>query len=293
MVITSATYSGYYKLTGFNPADGSWFGATQTSSSTTLQDDDSNGTAAQGDAIWNNTWSYYESYTGWSYGGRPITTDGTDYFLYTSTWDVPSAGSATSSSYTFCFARGTLISTPQGAVAVETLQIGDQVITADGVGVDVRWIGRQTINPLFARLNGSLPIRIAAGALGEGLPVRDLLVSPDHALLVDGVLVHASALVNDATIEQVSSWGRENVEYFHIELENHDLVLAEGAAAETFVDNASRKQFDNWQEYVELYGDESFVSELDLPRVKYRRQLSTRTRNRLMYIASQAVGKIA
>jgi hypothetical protein len=98
-----------------------------------------------------------------------------------------------------CFYPGTLIRTPSGEVAVETLKPGDLVLTHDGREVPVAWLGRQTVSTLFAR-NRVLPIRIKAGALAENVPARDLLVSPGHGMYVDGALAIAGALVNDTSI---------------------------------------------------------------------------------------------
>ena len=97
---------------------------------------------------------------------------------------------------------GTLVATPDGERAIETLAIGDLVLTNEGRAMPVRWVGRQTVSTRFADPLRVLPIRVAAGALAENLPVRDLLVSPDHALLVDGILVQAGALVNGTTIRR-------------------------------------------------------------------------------------------
>ena len=77
---------------------------------------------------------------------------------------------------------------PNGEQPVETLKTGDLVLTAEGQARPVRWMGRHTVSRLFADPQRVLPIRVTAGALGENVPVRDLLVSPDHALLVDGIL---------------------------------------------------------------------------------------------------------
>lgn len=105
-------------------------------------------------------------------------------------------------------------------------------------------------------------------------------------MLVEGVLVHALALCNGVSVVQMNDWSQENVEYFHIELENHELIFAEGSLSETFVDNVTRKAFDNWREYAELYGEEaSVIPELPLPRVEHRRQLSQRTKQRLLALA--------
>lgn len=185
-----------------------------------------------------------------------------------------------SGSFPLCFLAGTLIAMGQGEVPVETLRIGDRVRTREGDLVRVRWIGRQTVVHPFAPTLRTYPIRIRAGALGDGVPRRDLLVSPDHALLLDGLLVQASALVNGTSITQEATMP-PRFTYFHIETEDHRIVLAEGAQAETFVDNATRRRFDNYAEFAALYPDPPSVPELDLPRVTARRLLPRRIAERL------------
>jgi hypothetical protein len=195
--------------------------------------------------------------------------------LYFSTSSTPPATpvAITDGPFTVCFLSGTWIATPSGEAAIEALRVGDAVLTADGRAVPVRWIGRQTVVTAFADPLRNLPVRVAAGALGEGLPVRDLLVSPDHALLVDGVLVHAGALVNALTITRATAVPDRFV-YFHVELADHALILAEGVPAETFVDNVTRRRFDNFAEYAALYGeDRAAIAEMALPRIKSARQL--------------------
>lgn len=179
-----------------------------------------------------------------------------------STFDLDEAG-------IFCFAKGTRIATPKGAVAVEVLAIGDLVLTVDGRSVPVTWIGRQTRAPRFQRLG---LIRIAAGALGGGLPLRDLLVTADHALVIEGLLVNAGALVNGTTISEVRGLP-ERVTVYHIEAEAHDIILAEGTPAETYIDYAGRRVFDNYAEYVALYGEEWGIVENPAPRVTCARML--------------------
>lgn len=191
-----------------------------------------------------------------------------------------------------CFCQGTSIRTPAGDRSIENLAVGDEVLNASGAAVRITWIGRQTRHPQIAKMLHDLPIRITAGALGNGLPQRDLYVSPDHAMLVDCCLVHAQALVNGRTIEQVKDW-KGNVEYFHIETENHELILAEGAAAETFVDNVSREKFDNYAEYQQLYPVAKPMQELDLPRVCFARQLPRAISRRLEAVADERLGKVA
>ncbi len=168
-----------------------------------------------------------------------------------------------------CFYPGTSIATPAGAVAVETLQPGDLVLTANGAK-PVRWLGRSDISTRFADPLRALPIRIKTGALGGGLPLRDLLVSPDHALFIDGILAQAGALVNGTSIIRERNVPAQ-FSYYHIELDSHELLLAEGALTESFVDNTSRMAFANW---AERPGDVA-ITELPYPRAKSARQLPT------------------
>ncbi len=185
--------------------------------------------------------------------------------------------------FTVCFARGTRIATPHGERAVEALSIGDLVLTAEGASTAVKWIGRQTVHKLFTPDLSFRPVRLHAGALAENVPCRDLVVTADHGLLLDDVLVQAGALVNGTTIERVaSSELGEMVTYYHLETASHDVILAEGVPAETFVDNVTRRRFDNYAEYAALYGDAAAsIAEMDAPRVKSARQLPQALRERL------------
>jgi hypothetical protein len=188
-----------------------------------------------------------------------------------------------------CFYPGTLVRTPSGEVAVETLKAGDLVLTAGGEAKPIRWLGRQTVSTRFADPLRVLPVRVMAGALGESLPARDLLVSPDHALLVDGVLVHAGALVNGSPVRREAGVP-EVFTYWHVELADHSLVLAEGVPAETFVDNVARLAFDNWDEH-EAAGAEAPIAEMALPRAKSARQVPPATRRRLAERAAVLFGE--
>ena len=164
-----------------------------------------------------------------------------------------------------CFCRGTLILTDRGQVAVEVLAIGDRVITLGGSPQPVRWIGRRSYRGRsLAGRSHLYPVVIREGALGDGLPCRDLRVSPLHAMFLDGVLVPAWALVNGSTIAAERTCSR--VDYFHVELAQHDVIFAEGSPTESFVDDDSRWLFDNAREYATLYPAGTPPAEYCAPR---------------------------
>ena len=151
-----------------------------------------------------------------------------------------------------CYVRGTRILTIAGEVAVEALQIGDLVVTLSGAARPIKWIGQREYkgSEIAGRVD-MLPVTIAAGALADLVPRRALSISPEHAMFMEGVLIPARALVNGTTIAQAAAV--ERVEYFHVELDSHDVILAEGAPSESFVDDASRVKFRNAAEYAALY----------------------------------------
>ena len=171
-----------------------------------------------------------------------------------------------------CFMPGTMIRTPDGEIAVETITRGDSVVTSDGQVERVIWVGRQTISMLFADPLRVLPVRIRAGALAENVPSRDFLVSPDHAILVGGVLIQAGALVNGTSVARETNVP-QTFTYYHVELENHSLILADNTPAETFIDNVDRLAFDNWQEHEELYPQGKAIVEMPYARAKAHRQV--------------------
>ena len=153
-----------------------------------------------------------------------------------------------------CYCRGTLILTDAGDRAVEDLAIGDRLINAAGAAREIRWIGRRSYAGRFLASNAAVrPIRFRAGSLGGGLPRRDLLVSPEHAMFLDAVLIPARCLVNGNAI--VQERGFDRVDYYHVELDSHDIILAEGAPSESYLDDDSRGMFHNASEFAALYPD--------------------------------------
>jgi hypothetical protein len=152
-----------------------------------------------------------------------------------------------------CYARGTRIATPHGEVPIETLAIGDCVITASGHVAPIIWIGRRRVDcRRHPRPETVLPVCIRAHAFAEGLPRRDLLVSLQHGLHLDGVLIPAKCLINGRTIVQQPL---RTIDYFHLELSRHDLLLAEGVPAESYLDCGDRAKFDNGGRVVTLHPD--------------------------------------
>jgi hypothetical protein len=142
-------------------------------------------------------------------------------------------------------AAGTLIATPAGDVPVDTLRAGDEIhVLEDGrlVPRPLRWVGRLAVNlgrhPAPGR---AAPVRVAAGAVAPDTPARDLLLSPDHALLLGGVLVQAQALRNGATVAQLMA--PDKLVYVHLELARHGILLAERTQVESYLDTGNRSQF--------------------------------------------------
>lgn len=155
-----------------------------------------------------------------------------------------------------CFLRGTRILTPHGEAPIEELTIGSLVETLNGP-LPVKWIGRRTFKKTASRWPSSVaPIRVARFALGDQYPSRDLYLSPMHGLFVDGVLIAVKHLVNGRSVAPAKMDESEVIEYFHVELETHEVIFAEGAPAETLQVTTGREGFANFVEYERLYGGE-------------------------------------
>jgi hypothetical protein len=152
---------------------------------------------------------------------------------------------------TACYSAGTGIATERGDIRVEELQVGDPVHGHYAGLVPIKWIGHRRINCRHHPDPEKVwPVRVRADAFGESLPRRDLWLSPDHAVYVDDVLIPIKYLMNGSTINQVPI---DEITYYHIELPQHDVLLAENLPAESYLDTADRSNFDNSDCVVRLF----------------------------------------
>ena len=152
-----------------------------------------------------------------------------------------------------CYAAGTFLLTDRGEVAIEHLRVGDRVRSAFGGSVPVVWIGRRYIDcRRHPRPRAVWPVRIRAGAFGNGRPGRDLRLSPDHCLYLNEVLIPIRCLIDGAAIAQQPA---DDITYFHLELPRHDVVYAEGLPAESYLDTGNRAAFENDGPAVQLHAD--------------------------------------
>jgi hypothetical protein len=143
-----------------------------------------------------------------------------------------------------CYAAGTRILAECGEVPVESLRPGERVRTASGRLAPVLWVGRTRVDlACHPQPERAAPVRVVANAIAPGIPRRDLLLSRDHALYLDGALVPVWQLANGASIARQD--GLESITYFHVELDRHDIILAEGMAAESYLDTGNRGLFAN------------------------------------------------
>jgi hypothetical protein len=186
-------------------------------------------------------------YMGETSDGQSFVGENNDqYYLYTNAaYSQGEAFDTSADLFSVCFAAGTLIATPDGDVAVETIKSGDPVLTAGGASRAVKWMGHRSLD-LRAEVHPetSWPVRIAAHAFAPAKPASDLVVSSAHALgvEVDGaqVLIPAGCLVNGTTVSEMPV---ERITWWHVELESHDLLLANGMPAESYLDMGNRNFF--------------------------------------------------
>jgi hypothetical protein len=159
-----------------------------------------------------------------------------------------------------CFLVGTKVSTPVGERPVEQLQIGDHVNTRNGPR-PIKWIGYSKIQKKegSAWNNSVVPIRIATSAIDDGVPRCDLYLSPAHCLFLDNVLIPVIHLVNDLNIVPHVPCGLDEITYFHVEFERHEVIYAEGACVESYL-GSNREVFSNWTGFAQIYGTKGEVN---------------------------------
>jgi Hint domain len=142
-----------------------------------------------------------------------------------------------------CFCANTMILTPSGERRVQDLTVGDLVATHRGEARRIEWIGTGKVLATRGRRNAATPVIVRKGALDDNVPNRDLRVTKGHCLFIDGVLIPVEELINHRSIE----WDdrAQEVELYHIELATHDVLIANGAPAESYRDDGNRWLFDN------------------------------------------------
>jgi hypothetical protein len=138
---------------------------------------------------------------------------------------------------------GTMILTDRGEVAVQDLVVGQTIVTVSGESQPIVWIGSGHARVSPAKRTAATPVLVRKGALAPNVPHRDLRVTKGHSLFVDGVLIPAEFLVNHRSIEWDDRAG--HVRFYHIEIGHHDVLLADGAPAETYRDDGNRSLFHN------------------------------------------------
>ena len=184
-----------------------------------------------------------------TFGGSSFTT--TSPALLVSNSGTAPAGSVnfnTNNPYTtptpVCFAAGTLIETANGPIAIELLSVGDELMTSAGTS-KVVWTGSMRLRCADTPWEASVaPVRISANAIAEAVPSRDLVVSPGHGIgfdLLGPVLVPAGVLVNGTTVmAEAPEW----IDYWHVEVEGHAMIKAEGLSCESYLDVGNRGSFE-------------------------------------------------
>lgn len=181
-----------------------------------------------------------------------------------------------------CFMKGARIRTVEGERNVEDLAIGDMLPTASGAARPIQWIGYSRYRksaPGKPWARDVRPVRIKRSALGANIPSADLYVTQTHALFIDGMLVSADRLINGVTIDLYSADEHDELEFFHIKLESHDVIYAEDAPCETLL-NVSENA-NNFASYLRLYGPPA-ARELACAPISFRGrrgELTARLRN--------------
>jgi len=142
-----------------------------------------------------------------------------------------------------CFLAGTYITTPRGEVPVEQLVVGDTLLTNSGVVEPIVWIGTARVLATRGRRNAATPVIVKRGAIADNVPYRDLRVTKGHSLFIDGALIPVEFLINHRTI--LPDDHAQEVSIYHLELAAHDVLIADGAPAESYRDDGNRWLFQN------------------------------------------------
>jgi Hint domain len=175
--------------------------------------------------------------------------------LYFESSSAPAVGACATALGCKCFLSGTRIKTTEGEINIEELRIGDNVLTASGQTKPIKFIGRTKVSRERTGpcKTGEGPVKISRFAIDGKAPHSDLYVSPWHAIYIDSILVPVKYLVNGVTIVADAKPEALSLTYYHIELDTHEAILAEGLAVESFR-RGNLHAFDNADEYVRLYG---------------------------------------
>ena len=208
-----------------------------------------------------------------------------------------------------CLAAGTLIRTPSGNRPVEELQVGDLVVTPDGPQ-PLKFLGISTRHLNILKANGRMPIRIKAGVFGHNLPSADIYCTPSHAFALDDCLVEAQALINGHSIYQLKQLSEcdqcfqfeqlsplaeqkeaDSFTYYSLEFEKHVLVWANDLLTESYLptcrhEELTRVLWNNYENYISLYGSSETMDELPMPRIPFSRQLPLRIREQFSLLSS-------
>ena len=231
-VLADSLYNGSVMSEGWNPVTQEWVGPPPIGTTFTLI------------SVGND---YPGGFNPWQRGGGGLREGPTAFNPYSNDVRLGSGVAAPvlkTGFFPFCFAAGTLIETETGPRLIEELLPGDRILTCDAGLQELRWVGRRHISSdVFSRMPKWCPVRISAGALGAGLPKRDMMVSPQHRVLIrsriaqrmfdaDELLVAAKDLVGLEGIARADDITQ--VDYIHLMFDAHRIVLAEGAPMESF-----------------------------------------------------------
>ncbi|WP_395495906.1 Hint domain-containing protein [Acetobacter sp. KSO5] len=178
---------------------------------------------------------------------------------YTGSFANTVGGVVTYSGSTPCFLAGSMIRTSQGEVSVENLQVGDEVVTFDWkkdqyVSRSVAWVGKAsaTVRSHLPDDEAGWPVRILKDAIAEGVPYKDMLVTSEHCLFFEGNFVPARMLVNGVSVFYDKSF--TSYEYYHVETEQHSVIIADGMLTESYLDTGNRSSFRVEGKVVRLFG---------------------------------------